>query len=495
MHLLELKNISKTFPGVKALKGVSFTLNSGEVHALCGENGAGKSTLMNILAGNLQPDVGGEIVLEGQIQAIQDFNQARNLGISIVYQERSLSDNLSIAENIYANCQPQNRWGFLDYAQLYADSKGVLTRVGLGELAPQTLVEDLSAAQKQLVEIGKALAQNPKILILDEPTASITERETQHLFGLIKDLKKTGVGIIYISHRLAEIFAIADRITVLKDGAYQATLPAQEADSPKLIKLMVGRDLGELVKNQKSTSNEVALEVKGLSGLKFQNIHFKLQRGEILALAGLVGAGRSEVARAIFGMDRYESGEIWVNGQQKRFSHPADAVAAGLAYVPEERKSQGIFPDHSVAENILAAQFAGANWGGGEGEAHRQKLAQQQFDDLHIVAPSLRQVVRLLSGGNQQKTVLGRWLSKKPQVLIVDEPTHGVDVGAKFEIYQLLQKLAAQGTAILLISSELPEVLALADRIVVLCAGQISGELNAAEATEEGILRLAAGMN
>jgi ribose transport system ATP-binding protein len=495
MHLVELKNISKTFPGVRALKDVSFTLNPGEVHALCGENGAGKSTLMNILVGNLQPDEGGEIVLEGVSLSGYDFNQAHSLGISIVYQERSLSDNLSIAENIYANCQPKNRWGFLDYAQLYQETQDILNWVGLSDLKPQMLVENLSAAQKQLVEIGKALAQSPSILIMDEPTASITERETQHLFRLIRDLKGIGMGIIYISHRLAEIFAIADRITVLKDGAYQATLPAKKADSAKLIKLMVGRDLGELAKNQKSPGSEVALEVKGLSGAKFKDIHFKLQQGEILALAGLVGAGRSEIARAIFGMDRYDHGEVWVKGQQRHFSHPAEAVAAGLAYVPEERKSQGIFPDHSVAENILAAQFAGSSWGGGEGEAHRQKLAQEQFDDLRIVAPSLRQVVRLLSGGNQQKTVLGRWLSKNPQVLIVDEPTHGVDVGAKFEIYQLLQKLAAQGTAILLISSELPEVLALADRVVVLCEGQISGELSAAEASEEGILRLAAGMN
>lgn len=486
---LKLKNISKSFGVVKALQAIDFELLEGEVHALCGENGAGKSTLMNILVGNHQPDAGGEILIDNKRVNITDFNHSRSLGIAIVYQERSLIDSLSIAENIFANRLPTNRWGFVDYQALYNQTNQILEKLGLSFLQPKTLVSELSTAQKQMVEIGKALSQNPKVLILDEPTASITEQETQTLFGIINELKKQQVGIIYISHRLAEIFQIADKVTVLKDGQYQGTNMIAETSPTQLIKQMVGRDI-ELSQRNKAIDNEVVLSVENLSGERFQDISFKINKGEIVALAGLVGAGRSEVARAIFGIDAKHGGFVKLNGENTTISHPADALAAGIGYVPEDRKSQGLFLDMSVQENIVSSIFAGKSH---FSESELSRISTQFKEELRIQTPSVHQPVRLLSGGNQQKCVLARWLHANPKVLIIDEPTHGIDVGAKFEIYELLRTLAAKGTAILLISSELPEVLQMADRVLVMYAGKISGELTHSAATEEAILNLASG--
>jgi len=485
--MLKLTNISKTFPGVKALSEVSFTLNEGEVHALCGENGAGKSTLMNILSGNLQPDKGGDILLNNKKITIQNFNYSRSLGIAIVYQERSLIDALSIAENIFANRSPKNRWGFINFEQLFTNTKAILNELDLDFLNPNTLVGELSPAEKQMVEIGKALSQNPKILILDEATASITEKETQTLFKIIKALKSKGVGIIYISHRLAEIFEITDTVTVLKDGKHQITQSVSDSSPEQLIKRMVGRDI-VMLEGQSHTKEEIVLEVQNLSGGLFQDCSLQVKRGEIVALAGLVGAGRSEVARAIFGIDKKSNGAVKLNGNLLEIKHPADAIAQGIGYVPEDRKSQGLFMEMSVKDNILAGAFGKSD---AVSEQEKTNIAQHYKAELRIQTPSLDQTIGLLSGGNQQKCILARWLHLNPKVLIVDEPTHGIDVGAKFEIYQLLRKLAEKGTAIILISSELPEVLILSDRILVMHLGEIKGELSKEEATEENILALA----
>lgn len=489
--MLTLRNISKTFPGVKALSGVSFAVPTGQVHALCGENGAGKSTLMNILAGNLQPDTGGAIEWNGEEVHIRDFNHARTLGIAIVYQERSLVDSLSIADNMFANRLPLTRWGLVNYQQLYRQTNAMMDRLGLPHLRPQTPVADLSPAEKQMVEIGKALTQQPKLLILDEPTASITDTETQTLFRIIRQLKQQDVSVIYISHRLAEIFEIADAVTVLKDGVHQITQPIAQTSPDQLIRCMVGRDIARLSR-ESTTRDAVALVVENLSGYRFASVSFTVRQGEIVALAGLVGAGRSEVARAIFGIDPKRSGTVALNGQPLAIRHPADALAAGIGYVPEDRKHQGLFLDMSVQDNVLSGVFAGSDR---LTERRQAQVAAHYKTELRIQTPSLDQPVRLLSGGNQQKCILARWLYLNPTVLIVDEPTHGIDVGAKFEIYQLLRKLAAQGTAIVLISSELPEVLSLADRILVMHEGRLSGELSRAEATEEIILELASDSN
>jgi ribose transport system ATP-binding protein len=489
MAILTLQTISKTFPGVKALSDVSFSLEAGEVHAVCGENGAGKSTLMSILAGNLQPDSGGQIFIENKVVKIKDFNHAREMGVTIVYQERSLVEMLNIAENIFANRHPKTTWGLIDYPQLYANTQALLEQFNLTHLSPKTLVEMLSPAERQMIEIAKALSQNPRILILDEPTASISEQEINTLFATIRTLKKQGIAVIYISHRMAEIFEIADRVTVLKDGKHQATLSIAETNSAQLIKLMVGRDLAK-VTHESVVQIDNLLEVRYLESALFQDIHFHIKKGEIVALAGLVGAGRTEIARAIFGIDTKTGGSVWLDGQLCSIHHPADAISYGIGYVPEDRKNQGLFLEMSVQENIVAGRFSGNK---AISTQEQQQIAIQFKEDLRIQTPNISQKVRLLSGGNQQKCVLARWLHLNPKLLIVDEPTHGVDVGAKFEIYELLKKMALTGTGILLISSELPEVLALADRILVVYHGKIVGELSRNEATEEGILALASG--
>ncbi|PSR57045.1 sugar ABC transporter ATP-binding protein [Adhaeribacter arboris] len=486
---LQLKKISKYFPGVKALDDISFELRAGEVHALCGENGAGKSTLLNILTGNLQPDA-GTILLNAQPTRITGPAQAAELGIAIVYQQLSLIDPLSVAENIFANRQPRNSWGFIHYSKLFAQTRALLQELHIDYLQPEQLVADLSPGEKQMVEIAKAFAQNPAILLLDEPTASITARETQTLFTLIKQLKKAGKSIIYISHRLPEIFQIADRVTVLKDGRYQGTRPIEEVTPEILIRLMVGRDLVPATETSCATAEEL-VRVTNLTGAGFKEVSFTLHKGEILGLAGLVGAGRTEIAQTLFGYLSREHGEVYLHGEQIFIHHPADAIAAGMGYVPEERKSQGLFLNRSVTENVIAANLAAAapvNW-------YNHKVAgswaQQYKEKLRIAVPHLDQPVSYLSGGNQQKVVLAKWLLTNPEVLMIDEPTHGIDVGAKAEIYELLRQLAASGKGILLISSELPELLALADRILVIRGGTIQGELIGKKATEEEIMALA----
>lgn len=490
--MLELKNISKSFSGVKALTGVSFTLKAGEVHALCGENGAGKSTLMNIVAGNLQPE-NGDIYLKGKPVTLRNFQQAENNGVAIVYQERSLVSTLSVAENIFLNHFPKTKLGFIHYAALFAETARVLASLELDEIEPDMLVKDLSPAQEQMVEIAKAIVKDPRILILDEPTASITEKETRILFNIVRELTKKGVGIIYISHRLAEIFEIADRVTVLKDGEGQGTFSIQDVDQDRLVALMVGRSLGQHAFTNHARK-ETALQVRNLSGKGFSDICFDIARGEIVALAGLIGAGRTEIAKTIFGAFPKKEGEIILYDNVCRFANTADAVHSGVAYVAEDRKHQSIFGDMNIIENIMSAKYAGAGLARNISGRESFSIAREFTEKLRIATPTLQKTIRQLSGGNQQKTVLARWLSIRPKLLIIDEPTQGVDVGAKFEIYELLHDLARQGTAILLISSELPEILTLANRIVVICRGTVAGELAKENATEEKILQLASGI-
>nr|WP_262918813.1 sugar ABC transporter ATP-binding protein [Tunicatimonas sp. TK19036] len=470
---------------------VSLSVQAGEVHALCGENGAGKSTLMNILSGNLQPNE-GTITWKGQEVQISNPIEAQRLGIAIVYQERSLVETLSVAENIFIRNKPRNRLGLIDFPQLYRKTQDLLDRLGLSAIRPRSLVSSLSIANQQMVEIAKALAQEPELLILDEPTASITEVEADILFAIIRRLKQQEVAVIYISHRMAEIFEIADRVSVLKDGRYQGTFPISEVTVDTLIRTMVGRDL-QVQDAESHTTSEVVLEVQQLQGERFQDVSFQLKKGEILALAGLVGAGRTEVARAILGADPLLGGTILLEGKHVKISHPKEAIQQGIGYLPESRKTQGLFLDMSVADNVVAANLPTVADKGFLQPKQIRKKTEEYIRQLRIVTPGSQQKVLNLSGGNQQKVVLAKWLMRQPKVFIVDEPTHGVDVGAKSEIYAILNELTRQGVSILLISSELPEVLLLSDRILVMWNGKVTAELSRKQATEEEIMHYASG--
>ncbi len=489
MATLQLLQISKLFPGVKALDNVSLAFLPGEIHALCGENGAGKSTLMNILAGNLQPDV-GEIIINGKAEYINKPQDGFKLGISIVYQHLSLVDSLSVAENIFANQQPCNAWGIIQYDELYQKTDLLLQQLHLGKINSRTLVSSLPPAQKQMVEIAKALSKQPSIFILDEPTASLSENETRILFKILHTLKLQEISIIYISHRLEEIFLVADRISVLKDGKYKGTFLKEDITKDELIKCMVGRELNTLTATS-PPQDGILFSVSNLTGNEFNDITFNLHKGEILGLAGLVGAGRTEIARALFGADHIVSGEIHLRNEKIRVTHPAGSISKGLAYVPEERKSLGLFPEMTIQDNIIVGKLEHALHRGLYNSAKAKQLATELVAKLRVATPGIQQKVNNLSGGNQQKVVLAKWLLTKPDVLIVDEPTHGIDVGAKFEIYEILRALAEEGKGIIIISSDLPELLGICHRIVVIKKGRVAGEISSSEATEEKIMAMA----
>jgi ABC-type sugar transport system ATPase subunit len=495
-----MRGIHKRFPGVHALKGVHLEVRAGEVHALVGENGAGKTTLMHILAGVYRADEGTIDFNRQQDVVIQDERAAQKLGIAIVFQERSLFSTLSVAENIFAARQPVDRFGRIDRRRLFAGAEELLKQVGLGRIEPQTPLAGLSTAQQQMVEIAKALSLDAKLIIFDEPTAALTGTETRALFEVITRLKQAGVGIIYISHRLEEIFKIADRVTVLKDGVLQGTFPVAQTNTDRLISCMVGREIALHQRHAAGAadSRPVMLEVKGLNDAEslrhsrpfLHDITFQVRAGEILVLAGLAGAGRTELALSLFGARPRASGEIRVAGQATDIGSPAEAIAAGIGYASEDRKEAGLFPEMSIAQNIVAAKLdAFGSWwfddrrGNGVAEEYRRRL--------RLATPTVSQVVRNLSGGNQQKVVLAKWLLVNPKVLIVDEPTRGIDVGAKTEVHALLREVARNGAAVIVISSDLPEVLAVADRIIVMREGRIAGALKGASASEEAVLRLA----
>ncbi len=490
--LVSVRNLSKSFPGVKALNGVRFDLMPGEVHALMGENGAGKSTLMKILSGVYRKD-SGEILIDGQPADIDSPAQAQSLAIGIIHQELHLMSHLTAAQNIFLGREPRKAAGlFLDEDQLNRDARALFERLNL-VLAPTTVISELTVARQQMVEIAKALSFRSRVLIMDEPTAALNNAEIDELFRIIRQLKSEGVGVVYISHKMDEIQRIADRITVLRDGAYINTVPASTS-LQDVITMMVGRRIENTEKSIPDTSgNEVLLEVRGLNrGRTIRNVGFQVRRGEILGFAGLMGAGRTEVARAVFGADPVDSGEVRMRGKLVRLRTPRDAVHAGIGYLSEDRKHFGLATGLDVEANITLPSLA--RWlrlGFYMNRAAMREVAQNLVDKLSIKTPSLTQITRLLSGGNQQKVVIAKWLVRDCEVLIFDEPTRGIDVGAKSEIYKLLIELAQQGRAIIVISSELPEVLQLSHRVLVMCEGRITGEVRGDTATQESLMALA----
>jgi ribose transport system ATP-binding protein len=490
--LISVRDVSKSFPGVKALDGVRFDLQPGEVHALMGENGAGKSTLMKILAGVYQKD-SGDVLLDGKAVDIQSPAHAQALAIGIIHQELHLMGHMTAAQNIYLGREPRKMAGwFLDDDQLNRNAQALFSRMNL-DLAPTAMIGDLTVAKQQMVEIAKALSHKSRVLIMDEPTAALNNAEIEELFTIIRQLKSEGVGIVYISHKMDEIQRIADRVTVLRDGSYVDTVPAS-TPMPEVIAMMVGRRLETSVKTVPSTmGNDVMLDVRGLRrGRAIRDVSFSVRRGEILGFAGLMGAGRTEVARAIFGADPLEAGEVRVRGNLIPLRSPEDAVQAGIGYLSEDRKHFGLATGMDVESNItLPSLRRWLKWGVFLKKSAIQDISQQMVDKLRIKTPSLTQTAKLLSGGNQQKVVIAKWLVQDCDVLIFDEPTRGIDIGAKSEIYKLLNDLAAQGRAIIVISSELPEVLLLSHRVLVMCEGRITGEVHGSEATQENLMALA----
>ena len=491
--LVSITRLSKAFAGVRALDKVQFELLPGEVHALMGENGAGKSTLMKVLAGIYSRDE-GEIIVDGKPVEIASPRAAQALGIGIVHQELNLMNHLSAAQNIFIGREPR-RWGglLLDEDALNAQAKAIFERMNL-KLDPRTQVGELTVAKQQMVEIAKALSFHSRVLIMDEPTAALNNEEVDDLFRIIRQLKEEGVGIVYISHKMDELQRIADRVTVMRDGQYIATAPMASTSVDAIIGMMVGRQLDSApTRPPRSDQREVALQVRGLKrGTAIRNVSFDVHRGEILGFAGLMGAGRTEVARAVFGADPLEAGEIHVHGRKVSIRSPRQAVAQGIGYLSEDRKQFGLVTGLDVEANVaLPSMRRFINTAGFiDGKATR-RAADGLVRQLGIKTPSVQQQVRLLSGGNQQKVVIAKWLLRDCDILFFDEPTRGIDVGAKAEIYKLLNTLAEAGKAIVMISSELPEVLRLSHRILVMCEGRVTGELMAANATQEAVMQLA----
>ncbi len=498
---LEMRGISKTFPGVKALNDVRLTARGGEVLALMGENGAGKSTLMKILSGAYQADAGGTLLIDGKPVTITDPIAAKRHGISIIYQELALAPNLTVAENIYLGIEP-SRHGQVDRPAMRTGCQAVLTRLG-APFTPDTIVGGMSIAEQQLVEIARALHVNSKILVLDEPTTALSSRETDRLFALVRQLRAEGIALIYISHRMAEVYELADRVSVLRDGSYVGTLTREELSAEALVKMMVGRDLSSFytkTHDPHGSRGSVLLEVRGITdgGRRVRPCSLSLHRGEVLGIAGLVGSGRTELARLIYGADQKTGGDIVLDGQSVNIAAPEDALAVGLAYLTEDRKGLGLFLDLSCGTNINLGVIGRDAWTGGilNRTAWRRR-ADQAFETLRVRAPNPQVTVGSLSGGNQQKVLLSRWLEIGPKVLILDEPTRGVDIGAKSEIYRIIDELAKRDIGVIVISSELPEIIGVCDRVLVMREGQIVGEVGGAGGapiTQENIMAFGAGM-
>lgn len=491
--LVLMEGINKAFPGVQALNQAHFDLRAGEVHALVGENGAGKSTLMKILAGVYSKD-SGRIVYRGKEVEIPNPRAAQDLGISMIHQELNLMPHLTVAQNVFIGREPRRGFSFLlDDDKINAQTQALFDSMHL-RLDPRVRVADLTIAKQQMVEIAKALSFQAQVLIMDEPTAALTEAEIEELFRIIRQLRDRGVGIVYISHRLEELKQIADRITVMRDGRYVGTEDARTVPIERIISMMVGRVIYESKPElPERPSQEVVLEVRNLNrGNVIKDVSFQLRKGEILGFAGLMGAGRTEVARAIFGADPIDSGEIYVHGKKVEIRHPRDAVRHGIGYLSEDRKRFGLALSMDVESNIVLASFEKfLRPLGVVNTSKTRETGQHYVEALAIKTPSLQQRVKNLSGGTQQKVVVGKWLTANTDILIFDEPTRGIDVGAKSEIYHLLNDLARQGKSIIMISSELPEILRMSHRIIVMCEGRITGELTAAEATEERIMTYA----
>jgi ribose transport system ATP-binding protein len=490
---LRLDGIVKTFPGVRALDGVSFSVLPGEVHALMGENGAGKSTLMKVLGGIYQPDEGQITVSEVPV-VMRSPLEAKAKGIVFIHQELSLATELSVAENIYLGELPRKSFGRVDWATLNARTSEILSRLKVG-FGPGDRVGDLSIANQQMVEIARALTVDAKAVIFDEPTASLTDAEKVVLFDVIADLKKDGVGIIYISHRMEEIFRITDRISVLRDGQYRGTLETAKTNEEEITQLMIGRKLDLSRSEATHALGDVALEVRGLTvkGL-YEDVSFEVRKGEVLGFYGLVGAGRTEIAETLFGLREPSAGTIHLNGEEVRIHSPADAIARGISLVPEDRKGQGLVLGMNCRDNMTLPQVDDLTAGPFVADGAEIAIFDQYRDRLDIRTPGWKQQVGNLSGGNQQKIVIGKWLSMHPDVLIVDEPTRGIDVGSKSEIHNLIRALAAQGYAVIVISSEMPEVLRVSDRIVAMYSGRIMRTFTAETVTEDNLIQAISGI-
>jgi rhamnose transport system ATP-binding protein len=492
--LLEVREVTKSFGAVAAVQGVSFELYGGEAHALLGENGAGKSTIVKMLAGVHRPD-SGDVVVEGAPQTFSGPADARDAGISIIYQEPSLFPDLSVAENIFVGRLPLLAGRRLDRAGMVRRSTEIFARLGVA-LDPTRPARGLSVADQQLVEIAKALSLNAKVLVMDEPTAALTNVEVDRLFEVIATLRRGGAAVLFISHRLEEVFASCQRVTIMRDGRLVRTATIDEVTVEDIIRSMVGRDLEQLFPKTQTTPREVVLDVEGLSSEGvFVDVDLQVRAGEIVALAGLVGAGRTEVARAVFGIDRRTAGTVRLLGKELPNGRPRKAMAAGMALVPEDRRQQGLVMDMPIDQNVALASLHELSRVGLILRSRETRLATEWARRLQLKFGRMRGPVSTLSGGNQQKVVLGKWLARAPRLLIIDEPTRGIDVGTKAEVHRILDELVAGGMAVLMISSELPEVLGMADRVLVLCEGRVTGDFTRAEADEDSIMRAAAGLS
>ncbi|MER6451487.1 sugar ABC transporter ATP-binding protein [Streptomyces sp900105245] len=487
-ELLRIEGIRKAFPGVVALDSVDFDLRRGEVHVLLGENGAGKSTLIKMLSGAYTPDA-GRILAGGEEVRINGAQDSERLGIATIYQEFNLVPDLTVAENIFLGRQPR-RFGMIDRRRMEADAEVLLARVGV-DVSPRTRVRELGIARLQMVEIAKALSLNARVLIMDEPTAVLTSEEVEKLFAIVRSLRADGVGVVFITHHLEEIATLGDRVTVIRDGRSVGQVPADTAED-ELVRLMVGRSIEQQYPRERAERGAALLTVEGLTrdGV-FHDVSFEVRAGEVVGIAGLVGAGRTEVVRAVFGADPYDGGVVKVSGNRLRRHDVNAAMAAGVGLVPEDRKGQGLVLDASVEENLGLVTMRAATRAGLVDRKAQHGAAERIAGRLGVRMAGLGQHVRTLSGGNQQKVVIGKWLLADTKVLILDEPTRGIDVGAKVEIYQLINELTAAGTAVLMISSDLPEVLGMSDRVLVMAQGRIAGELAADEATQDAVMALA----
>ena len=487
--LLEMKNIHKRFPGVYALKGAQLVIRKGEVHGLLGENGAGKSTLMKILGG-VQGQDEGEIFVEGTNYGTITPDKAKEIGIGFVHQELNLSESLTVAENIYMGRLPykNNLLKIIDFNKLYSDTEKILNKLNV-DINPRDLVEKLPTAKKQLIEIAKAISLDAKVIIFDEPSTSLSEKDVENLFKVIKALKAEGVAIIYISHRLKEVFEICDRTTVLRDGTYINECEMKGIDEKQLINMMVGRDITELFPKQIFEPKEYVLEAENLSDYnnKVKNVSFKARRGEILGIAGLVGAGRTELMRLVFGADPIKNGKIRINGKDIKINSPMDAIKNGICLLTEDRKNQGLSLQMSVVDNITLTNLKSFRLNHKE----LKDIGERFRNAIQIKVANIDVMAGTLSGGNQQKVVLAKWLNSDSEVFIFDEPTKGIDVGTKAEIYEIMNDLVRRGKIVIIISSELPELLGMSDRIYVMCEGRVTGELKREEATQEEIMKLA----
>lgn len=490
--ILEMKNIDKRFSGVHALKGVSLELKEGEVHALMGENGAGKSTLMKVLVGIHKKD-GGEIIYFKESVNFSNIKESQKAGISIIHQELNMMNHLTVAQNMYIGREPMKNGIYIDDKKMEDDARALFKRIGV-KLDPSAVLGTLTVGKQQMVEIAKAISRNSKVLILDEPTAALTQPEVEELFKIMADLKSKGIGMIYISHRMDEINRISDRITVMRDGEYIGTLITKDTTKDEIVKMMVGR---VIYGDKKEKSNvkpdaKTVLEVRNLCrGNDIKNVSFKLRKGEILGFSGLMGSGRTEVARAIYGADAFDSGEIYINGMKTDIKSPKDAVKNGICYLSEDRKQYGLLLDKSIAENSVLSSLDNYIKSGWINDSRIEKDAIRENEKLRTKTPSIKQIARNLSGGNQQKVIIARWLLRDSDIFIFDEPTRGIDIGAKSEMYTLMEELAKKGKSVIMISSELSEIQRMSDRVIVMCEGRITAELDIKDATQETIMKYA----